>query len=239
MRAPIRLAKRVIELTGCSRSEAERYIEGGWVRVNGHVVERPQVMVTDETVEIDRDAAPGRNEAVTLILHKPAGMDADKSMVTLASRWADDPSGVTPLARHLTKLSDVMPLERDASGLLPLTQDARVVRYFHEEADRIEQEFLVEVSGRAPPDALARLSHGAHFEGRALPPCKVSWQSETRLRFALKAVRPGQLRHVCADAGLEVVAMKRLRLGRISMGKLPSGTWRYVAAEQRFLVEPD
>ena len=37
---PVRLAKRVAELMGCSRSEAERYIEGGWVTVNGTVIDQ-------------------------------------------------------------------------------------------------------------------------------------------------------------------------------------------------------
>ena len=32
-----RLSKRVMALRQCSRSEAERFIAGGWVRVNGVV----------------------------------------------------------------------------------------------------------------------------------------------------------------------------------------------------------
>ena len=45
-----RLSKRLIQLTSCSRREAELYIEGGWVTVNGQVVEEPQHPVTDEQV---------------------------------------------------------------------------------------------------------------------------------------------------------------------------------------------
>ncbi len=41
MNEPVRLAKRVAALVPCSRSEAEQYIEGGWVRVDGQVVEEP------------------------------------------------------------------------------------------------------------------------------------------------------------------------------------------------------
>jgi 23S rRNA pseudouridine2604 synthase len=50
MTEPVRLAKRVVALTQCSRREAEQYIEGGWVRVDGVVVEEPQFMVDTQTV---------------------------------------------------------------------------------------------------------------------------------------------------------------------------------------------
>ena len=51
---PVRLAKRVAALVPCSRREAELYIEGGWVRVDGIVVEEPQFRVgPGQRVEID------------------------------------------------------------------------------------------------------------------------------------------------------------------------------------------
>ncbi|HAV72441.1 MAG TPA: hypothetical protein DCX91_11220, partial [Stenotrophomonas sp.] len=67
-----------------------------------------------------------------------------------------------------------------------------------------------------------------------LPPCKVSWQNETRLRFAIKPVHPGQLRDMCRQVGLEVVSIRRLRIGRVAMGKLVPGQWRYLAPDERF-----
>ena len=75
--------------------------------------------------------------------------------------------------------------------------------------------------------------------GRVLPPCKVSWQSEQRLRFAIKDVRNGQLRDMCAQVGLEVVSIRRLRIGRISLGKgpngaMPPGQWRYLPVGEKF-----
>ena len=52
-----RLAKRVAAMVPCSRSEAEQYIEGGWVKVNGQVVEEPQFRVLNQTIGIDPDAS--------------------------------------------------------------------------------------------------------------------------------------------------------------------------------------
>ena len=92
----------------------------------------------------------------------------------------------------------------------------------------------MEVSGTIAPDGLRRLAHGLSYGGRALPPCKVSWQNEIRLRFAIKGVQGGQLRAMCAQVGLEVVAIRRLRIGKVSLAKMPEGMWRYLPAGERF-----
>ena len=67
-----RLAKRVAARVPCSRSEAEQYIEGGWVRVNGTVIEEPQFRVDTQTVTIDPNASLIDLGSITLLLHKPA-----------------------------------------------------------------------------------------------------------------------------------------------------------------------
>lgn len=240
MSDPIRLAKRVAELARCSRIEAEQYVEGGWVTVNGQVVEEPQRMVSDEAIEIDANARLQATEPATILLHKPAGFDAISgsnpaaALVSPESRWADDPSGMRLLQRHFHRLTPLVPLDKDASGLMVLTQDGRVWRRLTEDGDEIEQEFVVEVSGEIAAWGLRRLNHGLSYNGRALPPCKVSWQNEIRLRFAIKGVQGGQLRHMCAQVGLDVVAIRRLRIGKIPLAKMPAGAWRYLPAGERF-----
>ncbi len=239
MTEPVRLAKRVVALTGCSRREAEQYIEGGWVRVDGVVVEEPQFMVDVQHVELDPQAELAPVEPMTLILHKPPGCDAgdgpnpDRALVTPQTRWAEDASGVRPLKRHLHRLAMPLPLPASASGLLVLTQDWRVVRKLTGDIERVEQEFVVEVSGEPIPDGLALLNHGLRFNHYAMPPIKVSWQSERRLRFAFKLLQPTRIEPMCNAVGLEVLAMKCLRVGRISLAKLPPGQWRYLAAHER------
>ena len=76
MSEPIRLAKRVAALRGCSRADAERYVEDGWVSVDGVVIDRPQHKVTTEVVTIAADASLAPPEPATLLLHKPPGFDA-------------------------------------------------------------------------------------------------------------------------------------------------------------------
>ncbi|UTA52751.1 rRNA pseudouridine synthase [Lysobacter soli] len=239
MTDPVRLSKRVAELVGCSRADAERYIENGWVRVDGEVVEAPQHPVSDERVELDPDAVLEAPEPATVLLHKPAGFDAfdggdAAALVTPATRWEGDASGVRLLKRHFVRLTPLVPLEAEASGLIVLTQDGRVWRRLTEDAAQIEQEYVVEVAGEIAPYGLRRLNHGLRYQGRELPPCKVSWQNEIRLRFALKDVRPGQIQDMCAQVGLKVVAMRRLRIGKVSLAKMPPGEWRYLPVGERF-----
>lgn len=240
MSEPIRLAKRVAELANCSRAEAERYIEGGWVSVDGQVVEQPQHKVSTETVTIDPGARLEPEEPATILLHKPvdfdtiSGVNPAALLVTPATRWAEDASGIRMLKRHFTRMTPLVPLDREGSGLMVLTQDGRIWRRLTEDGDQIEQEFIVEVSGEIVPWGLARLNQGLSYEGRELPPCKVSWQNEVRLRFAIKAVQGGQLRNMCAQVGLEVVSIRRIRIGRVALGKLPAGQWRYLPVGERF-----
>ncbi|MDE2408038.1 MAG: rRNA pseudouridine synthase [Xanthomonadaceae bacterium] len=240
MSEPVRLAKRVADLASCSRSDAEHYIKNGWVRVAGRVVEDPARSVSTEAVTLDDEARLEAVEPATVLLHKPVGYDTISGrnpaagLVQPDTRWPDDPSGVRLLERHFHRLTPLVPLDADASGLMVLTQDGRVWRRLTEDGDDIEQEYVVEVSGKIAPYGLRKLNHGLHYNGRALPPCKVSWQNEVRLRFALKGVQGGQLRAMCAQVGLGVVSIRRLRIGKISLAKMPAGAWRYLPVGERF-----
>jgi 23S rRNA pseudouridine2604 synthase len=240
MTEPVRLAKRVAELRGCSRREAEQFIAGGWVRVDGIVVEEPQFRVTEQRIEIDPRADPSQAEPVTLLLHKPPGYHTiggeppASQLLTPANLWAEDTSGLRPLKKHFAQLTLCVPLETDASGLVVFTQDWRVARKLTEDAATLEHEVVVEVAGELAANGLKRLNRGIPYRGKTPPAIKVSWQNETRLRVALKGAQPGQIAHLCEAVGLQVLSMKRIRLGRVPLGKLPVGQWRYLRGDERF-----
>lgn len=244
---PIRLAKRVAELRQCSRREAEQYIEGGWVTVNGQVVEEPQARVSNEDVRISPDANLMALTPVTFLLNKPAGVVAGlgglqgapdaASLLTAANHFAQDRSGLRLLKKHTAGLELMTPLAPRASGLIVYTQDFRISRKLSEDASEMEHEVLVEVSGDIRPGGLERLNridHGLTFNGRLLGPAKVSFQSEKRLRFALKGEQPGQIAYFCEAVGLQIEAMKRIRIGRVAMSSLPAGQWRYLLPQEKF-----
>jgi 23S rRNA pseudouridine2604 synthase len=240
MTEPARLAKRVAELRGCSRREAEQYIAGGWVKVDGIVVEEPQFRVADQRIDVDPGADLAQAEPVTLLLHKPSGYRTTEGeppasqLLTPATLWPEDISGIRPLKKHFAQLTLCVPLETDASGLVVFTQDWRIARKLTEDAATLEHEVIVEVAGELAANGLKRLNRGIPFNGRTPPAIKVSWQNETRLRVALKGAQLGQIAHLCEAVGLQVLSMKRIRLGRVPLGKLPVGQWRYLLGDERF-----
>lgn len=223
----IRLAKRVAEIAGCSRADAERYIAGGWVSVDGVVAEDPASRVTlEQQIVMLPGAKPVEPDPVTILLHKPAGMELDAALASIGpdSLVQDTGFGKPFLRRHLFKLAPATPLETMASGLVVFSQDWRVMRKLVEDAPRNEAEYVVEVDGQIAEGGLDKL-------GRMF---KASWQSEKRLRIAGKNIQRGQIERLCRDVGLEVRAMRRLRIGRISMGALPPGGWRFLRDVERF-----
>jgi 23S rRNA pseudouridine2604 synthase len=231
----IRLAKRVAEIVPCSRGEAERYIAGGWVTVDGAAVEDPATRVTAaQVVALLPGAQPVEPAPVTILLHKPAGVDAAGALALIAPETLAAGGDTRFLRRHLARLTVVTPLEPEASGLVVLSQDWRVTRKLVEDGARVEQEYVAEVTGAILEDGLSRLNASMRVQGRATVPLKASWQSEARLRLAGKDIRPGQVAAMCAEVGLTVKTLRRLRIGRVALGQLPAGRWRYLHETERF-----
>lgn len=140
MSEPVRLSKRLVEQLGCSRREAELYIEGGWVTVDGVVVEQPQFKVEQQHVELLPGARAESLEPVTLLLHQGAGMDNETARLGLNMTSLSEAhrEGVRPLHGHFTRQACVAPLEPGASGLQVFTQDWRVTRKINADLRKLE-----------------------------------------------------------------------------------------------------
>lgn len=238
MTEPVRLSKRLAALLPCSRSEAEQYIEGGWVRVDGRVVEEPQFRVTDEQIELDPNATLQAPLPVTLLLHKPAGQASPQQLLGAATHWPADPSPVRLLTRHFNQLTEVLPLESAASGLLVYSQDWRVARKLTQDAHLVEIELMVEVQGEIAPDALQALQRVPPGDNAPSRHIKASLNSSrdgrSKLRFAIKGWRAGLIAELCERAGLRILGLQRLRIGRVGLAQLPPGQWRYLLPHERF-----
>lgn len=236
MSEPVRLSKRLVEQLGCSRREAELYIEGGWVTVDGVVIEQPQFKIENQRIELLPGAKAEALEPVTLLLNQPRGQANDdaRDSMTLDSLSEAHRNQVRPLHGHFARLTCIAPLQPNASGLQVFTQDWKVSRKIETDLRRLEQEYIIEVRGETTPVALERLARGVTRDGRELPKAKASWQNETHLRMAVKNPQPGQVAELCAALRLEVLGMRRIRLGGVSMGKLPLGQWRYLDGSERF-----
>lgn len=240
MTETLRLAKRLSSMLSCSRKEAARYIENGFVTVDGLVVEEPGFRVLPEQqIVLQPDASSVPIEAVTILLNKPSGYDIETDpdaalkLIVSENHAADDHSGIRFIKHHLSSLTLTDPLGSQSSGLVVLTQDWRISRKLTSDAERIEQEFIVEVSGEIVPDGLLILNRGVEVKGKQVQ-LKASWQNENRLRFAFKGIPRNKIVKACEQIGLSVNSLKRIRIGRVPMSSLPVGQWRYLLKDELF-----
>jgi 23S rRNA pseudouridine2604 synthase len=158
-------------------------------------------------------------------------------LVTPENQWRDDRSGTRYTREHLRSLVPAGRLDIDSVGLLVLTQDGRVARQLIGEDSAIEKEYLVRVA--ASPDApvsddvLERLRHGLELDGEALRPAQVDWLNEDQLRFVLTQGKKRQIRRMCEAVGLQVIGLKRVRIGAVMLGDLPPGNGATCAPTRR------
>ena len=237
LKEPPRLAKRIAAMTGCSRRQADEWIENGWVSVDGAVVTALGSRVhPNARVEIKDEASQHRSESVTILINKPEGV-ADAALMPLIraeNRWAEDDNRSTFKATHLRGLAQAGKLDAEATGMVVLTQEGSVARRITGDETRLEKEYLVRVDGELSPEGLALLNHGLELDAVKLKRAQVSWQNEQQLRFVLHESKKQQIVRMCELVGLRVIAIKRIRIGSVSLGKLPAGQWRYLRDGERF-----
>lgn len=242
-RETIRLAKRMSQLGLCSRREADDYILNGWVKVNGIIITQKGYAVTDsDKIEMLPQARQAQNRKVTIILNKPVGYvsgQAEKGyrpasvLITPTNQWNKDKSGIRFHSSHSYNLAPAGRLDIDSNGLLILTQDGVIAKSIIGSDTKVEKEYLVRVKGQLDTKGLSLLNHGLFLDGEALRPAQVSWQNEDQLKFILKQGKKRQIRRMCELVGLKVTALKRVRIGKVSLGALPVGHWRYLGPEER------
>ena len=78
------------------------------------------------------------------------------------------------------------------------------------------------------------MRHGLSLDGEALRPAQVAWANADQLRFVLTEGKKRQIRRMCEAVGVQVLGLKRVRIGAVALGALPQGQWRYLRADERF-----
>ena len=126
-------------------------------------------------------------------------------------------------------------LDIESTGMLVLTQDGTVAKRLIGADNSIEKEYLVKVKGQLTENGMDALRNGRIvLYGKPLKKADVRWQNEDQLRFVLKEGKKRQIRKMCELVGLSVLQLQRVRIGRVSLGKLPLGHWRFLRNHERF-----
>lgn len=249
----IRLSKLMSEKGLSSRREADALISRGLVFVNGVCVKELGTKV-DPGVSVTLGAAAMQEQKnlVTIILNKPIGYVSNLPepgyepairLIQPANQYFDEMNQSRDVLRmgDLKNLAVCGRLDIDSQGLLIFSQDGRLAKKIIGENSEIEKEYLVRVQyqGKSSPakhfpdEQLKLLNFGLEIDGEKLKRAKVEWVNDDQLRFILREGKKRQIRKMCEMVGLYIGGLKRVRVGKLKLGKLPEGHWRFLEPEEQ------
>lgn len=238
----IRLSKLMAEKGLCSRREADTYIAAGLVFVDGQKVDVLGTKVSPNArVTLDAKALKTQKNLATIILNKPVGYVSAQpepqytpaiKLITPENQFGNSKQKLS--RDSFEGLAVAGRLDIDSQGLLIFTQDGRIAKQIIGENSGIDKEYLVRVEGVLPKERLLLLRHGLELDGKALRPAIVEWVNEDQLRFVLTEGKKRQIRRMCELVGLRVRGLKRVRVGKIKLGDLPEGKWRFLEPQESF-----
>ena len=197
----------------------------------------------NQQITLTKAAQSQQQASVTVLLNKPIGFVSGQAeqgyrpaitLVTAQSQFKPDRSALRFNPSHLKGLAPAGRLDIDSTGLLVLTQDGRIAKQLIGESSGIDKEYLVRVEGTLSDAGLAKLNFGLSLDGVALKRADVKWQNRDQLRFVLREGKKRQIRRMCELVGLKVTGLKRVRIGKVALGDLPQGQWRYLRSEEHF-----
>lgn len=233
----VRVSKLMSERGLCSRREADVYIQDGLVFVDGKQVTELGTKVSPKSkIELRKL----HNDSVTILLNKPLGYvssqpedDHEPAIRLIKPETQDTQFNQKNLSpKNFKKLAVAGRLDVNSTGLLVFTQDGRIAKLLL--SGDVEKEYLVRVRGSLPEEKLKLLNHGLSLDEKPLKPAKVEWINEDQLRFVLKEGKKRQIRRMCELVDLEVMALKRVRIGKVVLGKLKEGCWRFLEPHESF-----
>ena len=227
----MRLQKYLASCGVASRRRAEEMIAEGLVQVNGQTVREMGVQVgEDDVVAVKGEIIRPETRKHYLLYYKPVG-----EVVT-----AEDPEGRPTVLDHFrdypVRVYPVGRLDFDSEGLLLLTNDGELTHRLTHPSHEVEKRYIARFSNQVSEDSLMRLRRGVFIEGRRTAPAKVSVLKRdafsTDLLITIHEGRNRQIRHMAEAVGHQVVRLKRVQYGGVTLGSLNRGEWRELTEEE-------
>ena len=225
-----RLQKILSSRGVASRRRAEEMILAGKVSVNGTVAALGDSADPDtDEITVEGKALPALRDYVYILLNKPRGY------VTTLSDEKGRPNAAQLVADCGVRVYPVGRLDMDSEGLLLFTNDGDFANRLMHPKQEVKKTYLVWVTGYVS-GAEGRLSRRVELDGYLIrrPEVKLLEAEGDRARFrvTIHEGRNRQVRRMCQLAGMECVRLRRVREGRVSLGDLPQGKWRYLTADE-------
>ncbi|GLD95419.1 hypothetical protein PINS_up004063 [Pythium insidiosum] len=211
----------------------------------------------DADVRLDYPAQRHQRRKVSIVLNKPLGYVSSQpegvkvpavKLLTFenecrAMSKERPKDAIEPV--QLAKMAVCGRLDVNSTGLLLFTQDGTLASAILDPNRGIEKEYLVRVSAKldetdpAIQRRLEKLRKGVTSpDGITYRTKSVEVLNENQLRFILTEGKNRHIRRMCEHVGLDVVALKRVRIGEIKLGALPVGQWRYLQQTDRLEAAP-
>lgn len=224
-----RLQKILSSRGVASRRAAEEMIKAGLVCVNGAVAHLGDSADPEQDeITVDGKMLPSRQEYVYILLNKPRGY------VTTLSDEKGRPN-VTDLVDCGVRVYPVGRLDMDSEGLLLLTNDGEFANAMMHPKHEVDKTYEVWVKGYHE-EATALLGQPIELDGYRIrkPGVKLLFANGEKAKYlvTIHEGRNRQVRRMCQAAGMTVTRLRRISEGKLSLGDLPLGKWRYLTEEE-------
>ena len=217
----MRLDRYVSKAFGISRKEAKRLILSGRVSVNGRVVKDPSFKV-EGGVRLDGEEVERPKEKVYIMLNKPPGfVSSTKDVEPTVLDLVDHPR--TP------ELFPVGRLDKDARGMIILTNDGDFTHRVISPKHHVEKEYEVKVEGDVKK--ALKLLDGVKLKDGVARALKVEIVDEETVRVVVDEGRNHLIKRMFASIGLKVKDLKRIRIGGLRLD-VEEGKWRELSEEE-------
>lgn len=228
----IRLQKYIADAGICSRRAAEKLIEEGRVTVDDAPAHLGQKVTSNAHVCIDRKPIRVRRKSPTyLLVYKPRGY------VTTAS----DEMGrkcIMDVVRSVNeRVYPVGRLDKDSEGLLIMTNDGDLANKLMHPKSHIGKTYRTIVSGQVSREQIVQLSEGVTLDdGYKTTHAEVEIlrvkEDRTIVSITIYEGKNRQIRRMCEAVGLEVLRLKREKIGTLSIGTLRAGQYRKLSDKE-------
>ncbi len=222
----IRLNKYLAECGVCSRREADRLIAQGKVLVNGQMPEPGRQVNEQDDIQVEGRRLRGPEKTAVLAFYKPVG-------VTCTEKDAHAEKIIFDLVDYPARLTYAGRLDKDAEGLMILTNDGDLIQAMMKGANRHEKEYQVEVNREVTADFLRRMSQGVYLEELDITTreCKAEKLGRYTFRLILTQGVNRQIKRMCTACGYRVRSLKRVRVMNITLGDMKPGEYYELGGE--------
>ncbi len=225
----MRLNKYISETGICSRREADAWIAGGRVTINGKRAELGTQVNEGDEVRVDQRVVGAKKRHVYICLNKPVGITCT------TERHID--GNIIDFIGHAERIFPIGRLDKDSEGLILLTNHGDIVNVILRAENNHEKEYIVTVDKPVTETFLAGMAGGVRILGERTKPCRVSRVDNRVFRIILTQGLNRQIRRMCEVFGYHVRQLQRIRIMNIRLGSLKVGQWRDLSeAELRGLL---